>query len=365
MSRNIVPRINKGADLGTADKNWNRLFTDTVILRGEDLRVLLNNKASLDMLMAKGDIFVATGTGAATRLPAGADGYVLKANSGVPEGLMWGPAGARQELTGNITVTVGETGDFPTINAALENIVALYYPKYISGNNCPRVTIQLLSGFIMNEQIFVNSLDLSWITITGVDPETIVNPSEFIYYPDARPVFYAERGFLPVIGQLFNVGTTTFTSNHGVYLRYHSKAHILPGCGIKNAKGYGLFVFRSSAVTAGEAIFSGALNHGVYVASNSTAYVRNIDASNAGNDGIHAREGSMVDAMGANISGAYNDGIYATRGSIINASSVNGGSEVGLYAVHVTYGSIVNAYNVAGEFSQDVNTITNNGIIFK
>lgn len=31
MARNIVPRIDKGADLGTPEKNWNRLYVDTVV----------------------------------------------------------------------------------------------------------------------------------------------------------------------------------------------------------------------------------------------------------------------------------------------------------------------------------------------
>ena len=167
MSRNLVPRVDKGADLGTQLKNWNKLYVDAVILRNKNLQTLLDGKTDLKTLTNKGDLYVATNAGEVTRLPAGTDGYVLKANSGAPEGLMWGPAGARQELTGNITVTVGDNGDFPTINAALENVVALYYPKYISGRNCPRVTINLLPGFVMNEQVLVDSLDLSWITITG------------------------------------------------------------------------------------------------------------------------------------------------------------------------------------------------------
>ena len=115
MSRNIVPRVNKGADLGTAEKNWNRLFVDAVMLRGENLRSLLDGKTDLNTLRAKGDIYVATDTGVITRLPAGEDGYVLKSNQADPKGLMWGPAGARQELTNNITVTVGDNGDFPQL----------------------------------------------------------------------------------------------------------------------------------------------------------------------------------------------------------------------------------------------------------
>ena len=107
MGRNLVPRINKGADLGTEIKNWNRLYADAVILRNRDLQALLDGKTDLTTLTAKGDLYVATDAGVVTRLPAGADGYVLKSNQGTTTGLMWGPAGARQELTEDMLVTVG------------------------------------------------------------------------------------------------------------------------------------------------------------------------------------------------------------------------------------------------------------------
>jgi len=392
MSRNIVPRANKDADLGTPEKNWNKLHTDAVILRGEDLRSILDGKTNLGTLTAKGDLYVATGPGVVTRLPAGKDGYVLKSNQGVPEGLMWGPAEARQELTGDITVTVGNGGDFPTINAALENVVALYYPKYIANGNCPRVTIHLLSGFVMSEQVLVESLDLSWITITGVDAETVINRSALTTsWGSGYPAFGAMNGgFLPIIGQLFNMDTSGTASNrHGILAYSNSRAIVLNGCGVKNAGyfgiyaarsstidahgvnasgagAYGIYAIRSSTINAGGADASGANTYGIYAEHGSTIYADGADASGAGTYGIfayhsstisadgadaseagtygiYASHGSTIDADGADASGAGTYGIYATRSSTINAHGANA-SRAGTYGIYAGRGSTINAY---------------------
>ena len=58
----------------------------------------------------------------------------------------------------NITVTVGNNGDFSTINDAL-NYLTTKYPAYKSGGNV-KATIKLLSGFAMSEQVLVRGLNL-------------------------------------------------------------------------------------------------------------------------------------------------------------------------------------------------------------
>jgi len=389
MSRNIVPRIGKGADLGTAEKNWNKLFADAVVLRGKDLQALLDGKTNLDTLMAKGDLYVATGAGAVTRLPKGADGYVLKSNAAVPEGLMWGPAGARQELTNNITVTVGDGGDFPTINAALESVVALYYPKYIANNKCPRVIINLLPGFVMSEQVVVKSLDLSWIKITGVDEETIINRSALInWFGNGIPAFTViEGGFLPIINQLFNMDSSGDAEyKTGIMVYENSRAIVSYGCGIKNAGHSGIFAGRSSIISIFGANCSNAGFSGIYANEGSVvnanmvkimncyngiyaergarinAYKANI--TGAGRIGIQAVEGSIINASHANISGATNRGILAQLGSIVNADNADA-SSAGYCGMEVYCGSIINANNATGTLNQAVNTITSNGIIFQ
>lgn len=320
MGRNIVPRINKDADLGTPSKNWNKLYADAVILRGRDLQALLDGKTDLETLTTKGDLYVATGAGAITRLQVGADGYVLKADSSTPQGLTWGPAGARQELTENITVTVGSGGQFPTINAAIENIVSLYYPKYIANWGCPRVTIQLLQGFVMAEQVLVDSLDLSWITITGDDAETIINRSALTkqilwVYP---PFGGQNGGFLPIIDQLFNMDTTGTSDNrYGIFVCANSQAIIREGAGIKNAVGCALYAYDSSIIKANSSVLS------------STDWA-----------------------------------VYASNGSIINANNCNvlSGTPNGFY---IEYGSIISAYGTTATTSQPPVTPTVDGIIFR
>jgi len=342
MSRNIVPRVNKGADLGTAEKNWNRVFADAVILRGNDLKMLLDSKINSDMLTTKGDLYVAADAGVITRLPAGADGHVLRSNSIVPNGLEWAQPEARQGLTNNIVVTVGNGGDFNTINAALESLVSLYYPKYISGGDYPTVTITLLPEFVMNEQVLVQSLDLSWITINGIDDETEINRSALTKaFAGGYPAFGAINGCLPVIGQLFNMNTSgTGTYRDGISLRNNSHVTVASGCGIKNAGGRGIFANMNSSASVEAANFSG-----------------------AGSTGCTA-SCSTIDARYVNASGSKRDGIGASEGGIVYAEEADASSATE-YGFRVWHGGIIVAHGASGTLSESKNTLTVHGIIFK
>jgi hypothetical protein len=320
MSRNIVPRSDKDADLGTALKNWNNVYTDKITLRGSDLQALLDGKTDVDTLIAKGDLYVATGAGIITRLPRGNDGEILKVNSGTTEGLQWAPGGGEQsELASDITVTVGSGGQFTTINAALAYLVQTYYPVYLSTGSVPQATISLVPGFVMAEQVLITGLDLSWITITGVDAETMITRSALTRPFGGRyPAFSAVRGTLPVIGQLFNMDASgAAEGKEGIYCHL-GRCNINAACGVKNA----------------------------------------------GNNSIYADQGSTINAVGANASGAGAYGIFAYRGSIINADGANA-SGAGLDDIYVYRGGIINARGATGDLSQAANTINANGIIFQ
>jgi len=349
MGRNIVPRENKDADLGTALKNWNRLYVDAITLKGSDLKSTLDGKVNSNILTNRGDIFTATGPGAVTRLPVGADGYVLTSNSLKPEGLEWTPKAAGQPLTENITVTVGSGGDFSTINQALDSVTSLYMPKYISGYGVHKVTIVLLSNFVMNEQVFVDSIDLSWITIIGeLGPgvETNINPSAITRYSstvDAKPIFLANNGgFLPIIGQLFNFGTTGGGGKQGIVACNNSRAIILPNCGLKGTIQNNIYAFKSSIINADGAIATGSLTTNIIARDNSTINANGAIATGSAGYGIFAIEGSFINAQGADASGATWSGIRVMNGSIINANGSTGSLE-----------------------PATPNTITNDGIIFK
>ena len=224
----------------------------------------------------------------------------------------------------------------------------------------------------MNEQVLVESLDLSWITITGIDNETVINRSALVqnfgggYFGESYPAFAAlNGGFLPIIGQLFNMNTLGDGSNrHGVLAHCNSNAIIWRNCGVKNAGSRGIVAFDNSIINANNAIASGAGTSGIYAGYGSIINASNAIASGAGASGIYAGSGSIVNAAGANVSGSGSAGIYAWCGGIINAYNVNA-SDAGTYGFRIQWGSIINAHNATGTLNQAANTVTHNGIIFQ
>jgi len=272
----------------------------------------------------------------------------------------------RNQLLTSVTLKVGSGEQYTTINAALEYAVKKYYPIFLSGGTKPRVTIQLQAGFVMAEQVLVESLDLSWITITGVG-ETVINRSALTtYWGHGYPAFgVMNGGFLPIIGQLFNMDTPgTADSRHGILAYSNSRAIVLSGCGVKNAGSRGIYAGRSSTINADGADASGAGTYGIFAAYGSTINAGGANASGAGSYGIYAAYGSTINAGGANASGAGSAGIYATRSSTINANDANA-SGVGTYDIYATFGSLINANGATGTLNQAKNTLTANGIIFQ
>ena len=243
-------------------------------------------------------------------------------------------------LRENVKVTVGTGGDFPTINAAVLHLSRFTPDLGVTGE------VELLSGFVMEEQLFVEGLDLGWITITGVDAETVINePSltRVLTSDGDAPAFGVARGTLPIIGQLFSFSIKGSLADRksGVMAYNLGRASILPGCGVKNAGFYGIYANKSSTINA-----------------------QGTNVSGAAHDGIHATRGSTINAEGADASGAAQHGIVSARGSTINARNVNASGAVG-YGLSPQFGSTISAYGATGTLSQAKNTITYNGIIFQ
>ena len=90
-------------------------------------------------------------------------------------------------LEDTIVRTVGAGGDHATINEALEYLTRKYYGIYLSGREVSAV-VQLLDGFVMEEQVLINQRDLSWIRIESLvesgDTDLIEGISEGTQIPD-------------------------------------------------------------------------------------------------------------------------------------------------------------------------------------
>ena len=219
-------------------------------------------------------------------------------------------------LRENLKVTVGAGGDFPTINAAV-----LYLSRFTPDLGVT-AEVELVSGFVMKEQLFVEGLNLGWITITGVDAETVINEPSLtrVLVEYDKPAFGVINGTLPTIGQLFRFSRkgNENDSRHGVAAYSAGRANILQGCGVKNT--------------------------GVH--------------------GIHAEGGSTINAQGAIASGAGFAGFRAKSGSTINAQGADA-SGAGYFGFRTDSGSTINAYGAAGTLFQAKNTVTVYGIIFQ
>jgi hypothetical protein len=257
--------------------------------------------------------------------------------------LVAGDAAGIAPRTTDITVTVGAGGDYPTINAALEDLSAKYYPAYIAGGFT--ATVQLLSGFVMAEQVAVKGVDLGWITISAIDAVTTIDTAGLVDdYPVGSGVKAAFSGLsgavLPNIGVLFAMGAAGADDYPGILLYEHARATVLPGAGVQNAKSNGMMIVNGSSAIADNAIFSGASSHGISLDNGRVQAVR-VDCSNAGLNGIQAENGSNAVIDECDCSHAGVNGIKAKGRSTVQASEANC-SNAGDWGVSAKEASTIN-----------------------
>lgn len=242
----------------------------------------------------------------------------------------------------NITVTVGTGGDYATINAALAAL-SVYYPLYVTAGFT--ATIQLLTGFVMAEQVLVKGMNLSWVRITSVDALVTIQRSALTTnFSGLYPAFGVGMGALPRLCALFSMDATGLaTSREGIYVSPGGVAYVEGGCGVRSAGGCGI-----NCVTG-------------------LVYATDSDFRNAGRICAFADYGGTVVVTGATLSGGGVYGVYAGNGSNIIADLANcqrGGSPAAT-DINTYMGSRVTALNATGGLSQTANTLTSHGIIFR
>ena len=311
-------------------------------------------------------------------------------------------------LYADVIVTVGKTGDYPTINEALEYL-SFFYPTYQSGGIDCRIVIQ--DGEIINEQIFVEKIDLSYITIGtdnmdntvqvdvtgwgGVSHDTRGN----------RPFFSAENGGrLPSIDCLFSCitpegGWSNENQAVGYYCNRGSMGVILGGVNtdgtLKNVGFEGFYdniiANNNSEIVLREAIARNAARYGVLSRHISRVSARSADITGCGEVAAYADRSSMIDVRKAdlsdsacaiatyhastvaanetianNISGEW--AVDSRQGSTIDAQGIVMDTVKGAFMV-LEGGTIVaskaNVTNVSDTlYNSEVNTLTANGVIY-
>jgi len=244
----------------------------------------------------------------------------------------------------DISVTVGSTGDFSTINAACEELSRLR-PAFQAV--APVATIVLQSGFEMTEQLLVSTGSLAWITLEGED--AIVPIIRSMLTQDIGggnfPAFFMTRdGTLPNITAQFEMDTSGSASGRtGVLVRGGGGTFVCNG-GVRNAGQDGIRMDSGAIASLLGSDFSGAAQDGGDFLS-SIAFCSNANFSGAGNIGLRSRQASLVNARSVNARKGGSDSpddFAVESGGIVNAD-----------------GSSIGGTNVTP------NEVTSAGIIFK
>lgn len=313
-----------------------------------------------------------------------------------------------------LVVEVGLNGDFPSINKALEAL-SRAFPAYVWGG--VNIELRLLSGFVMQEQIFAHRINLGGVVITSEDPEVTIARSSLTKKDQSGdlPAFYAnENAVLPVIGTRFNMDTSgpegdqigiRVSMNSAVVVRVVPLTEVRNG--IINATRRGINIQQGSLGVLNSADFSGAGNVGIRLANGSRAQASNAIARDCGDAGasiasstidlgkadlsgclrgmgLRADNGSVVAFYDALAAGCATNSVFAIEGSMVGARNLAGTdcgtdaifsdsafvdarsadtSRSGGFGARVEGGGVINATDFIGSVSQIVNLSTGKGII--
>ncbi len=260
-------------------------------------------------------------------------------------------------------VTVGEGGDFATINDALAYL-SMYYPLFKS--NGIKCEVRILAGTIINEQIWVERIDLSYITITSAAADNAVQVDVTGWTGithDTRgnkPFFSGEHGArLPCIACLFScivpeggwvtaggsdvvncaVGYFCNRGSMGVVAGAVDTNDVRANVGFENFYD-NIIANNNSEIVMREAIVRGAGRYGVMSRHISRVSARSADITNCGDIAAYADRASMMDVRHADLSGSKN-GIAAYHASIVTANETDA-NNIGNAVVDARYGSTVN-----------------------
>lgn len=196
--------------------------------------------------------------------------------------------------TESITYNVGTSGDFTTLNEALEFVTK----KYAAYNATTPVTVELhlLTGYTQTEEIEIQGLDLRFITITAADnPVPVTVTGDLFTFNDCSA---------PIIACIFDMGST---GGHGVFAA-HSYVVFSAG-GIRHAGSDALHIIADNHVVLLDSFFDHAQGFGAYIDHQSTVHFGDTDMSFAGQaggnsplgtpwNGVHLRHSSYANVSG-------------------------------------------------------------------
>ena len=139
-------------------------------------------------------------------------------------------------LNYNKILYVGDNEIHKKIGSALAEL-STNKPTHIFNDDSEyRANIVIRSGYIVQEQININGIDFSFVTITSEDDEVLVDQAALVkkvgrWYSFIR----VKNGAIPNIATLFNMNRQGVLNERvGLYM-INSRGFVNENCGIKNA----------------------------------------------------------------------------------------------------------------------------------
>lgn len=314
-----------------------------------------------------------------------------------PQGDITAPAGVVFGKSSG-KITVGSNGDFNSLSAALS-----YASKYsrVFTNNGTGVEVEIQAGFVVNEAIEINGVDLSFVRITraGYTPllPTVANRRAYlngtITISDTVEIgtsfsFAVRNGASgPRISCIFEYKGNISTAPSGFTIENGSSLVIDGFCGIRNCA-FGVSLTGASRLSAKGALIKYSYDRpGITADYASFADLSNSIITTYGDDNLaDASNSSFITLNGAIVGPESNNasvGLYAEYCGVIDASSLEiynftdinlssySGSKIsiGCFGAQITceilYGGIIQVTEgTAVPASGTINTLSANGIIF-
>lgn len=223
--------------------------------------------------------------------------------------------------------------------------LAYIKPEDYNINQLPVVTIELQSGYVMDEQLLVQGVSLGWLAITSIDPIVTIKRSALINSISGRyPAFGARlMGELPVIAALFEMDSSGDGSEFpdgipdgktyeqinivrdGVFTTT-SNSFIAVNCGVRNAAGRGYHAANGGIAQAGAADFSGASQAVARVSNGTIANLRDFKGTDGKHNGLQLTN-AVVSMPRADFSRSAYCGLFAQASMVLAQDAVFDGCQ--------------------------------------
>lgn len=238
----------------------------------------------------------------------------------------------------SVRYTIGEGGDFPSLNEAVDALTN----KLVS--NRASIEWHILKGHELKEQVFLEGVNLSFVTITSEEPTVLVDTRylkqdiNVNVSPDyvVTPVFAVKNGSLPNIDTVFDLCNCGDKANVCGFHLDNSGLRILAGGGVVNATFIGVSAINGSSVVAHGAKANNCGNRAQVVEGgqvetrgdgfriwNSTLSATRAEAHSCGDVGFNISQGSSAQLNLARANDCGHHNILITSGSQASARSGN------------------------------------------